>query len=119
MLHELLLSNDLYSSQENLEGDQLQRERQFWRYTLGDLNYHLSAQQLEMFLSIKSYQKWEMILSLIADGAFSMLDPMLKLYEILINYIIGESEDDKSPVLRRLKARILFNMTIETQKLQT
>ena len=46
MLHELLLSNDLYSSQENLEGDQLQRERQFWRYTLGDLNYHLSAQQL-------------------------------------------------------------------------
>ena len=119
MLHELLLSNDLFSAQENLEGHQLINERQFWRYILGDNNDYLSAQQLEMFLSIKSSQKREIILSLIDNGVFSSLKPMLKLYDFVIDYIVGESEDDKNPLHRRLKARILFNMTIEAQKLQT
>ena len=72
-----------------------------------------------MFLSIKSFQKKEIILYLIANGAFSMYEPMLKLYELVIDYIVGESEDDENPVFRRLKAKILFNMTIETQKLRT
>ena len=35
MLIQLMLSNDLYACQENLEGDQLEKENSFWHFILG------------------------------------------------------------------------------------
>ena len=53
MLLQMMLSNDLYASQENLEEDQLDAERTFWRFILSRFPF-TSVHLFKMFLSIKS-----------------------------------------------------------------
>ena len=53
MLLQMMLSNDLYASQENLDGDQLEAESSFWRFILMKFTF-TSVHLFEMILSIKS-----------------------------------------------------------------
>ena len=120
MLFQIMLSNDLYAGQENLEGDQLENENRFWRKILKQ-NTIISVQLLEMFLSIKSQQNQEVILTHIYHGTLGLKGAPVnhELNEFLINSILGANEEDQNPLIRRLKAWILFNVTIETQSSRT
>ena len=97
MLVQLMLSNDLYAGQENLEGDQKRKDDWMWQKMLGERNTFLSVQLFEMILSIKSIQKQDCILQNIYGDVFQFNRNNKRypeLYECLINFILGASEEE-------------------------